>query len=485
MDKRIKTLYIITIAAITAFLGMQGYWLYSRYEYSLTEYQHHAEAVIADALVDYNTERVKNGTARVNSSFNLSHDRDSTGNVSRKVTVTSTVINGRKLLGITEDRTLTDEEIDRLANIVTDSLARVEKKKLSVDATSAPSDGVAWSAMQNFELEIQTPFTIEGLDSLLRKKNIDTKVSLTITDSLIWKSVTRSHINTLNPHFEYISPYSELERKAVVIDCRIPTADVVREMLWTLILSSILSLFLFFCLIWQIRTIVKLSRLDKMRNSFVSTMIHELKRPISTLKMCISGIDNERMMENREIKKEVITETRNALDNLSAYFSKLRDITFNNVEQIPLNIQCVNLRDLFDNVISATVVPPDKSVIINNNIDKDVEVSADRSHLYNILNNLLENAVKYSGREVEINATATVGNAGVRLTVSDTGNGIPSSDLKHIFKRFYRGKASSGEQPGMGLGLAYVKLLTEAHGGEITVDSTEGKGSCFTITLPQ
>jgi len=86
---------------------------------------------------------------------------------------------------------------------------------------------------------------------------------------------------------------------------------------------------------------------------------------------------------------------------------------------------------------------------------------------------------------VEINATAFINDEFVEFKVTDNGNGIPSSDLKHIFQRFYRGKASAGEQPGMGLGLAYVRLLVEAHGGDITVQSTEGKGTCFTIKLPQ
>ena len=76
-------------------------------------------------------------------------------------------------------------------------------------------------------------------------------------------------------------------------------------------------------------------------------------------------------------------------------------------------------------------------------------------------------------------------NETVEIRISDNGNGISSGDLRHIFDRFYRGKASAGEQPGMGLGLAYVKLLTEAHGGCITVSSSEGKGTCFTIKLPQ
>ena len=191
------------------------------------------------------------------------------------------------------------------------------------------------------------------------------------------------------------------------------------------------------------------------------------------------------MMEDKNIKNEILSETRNALDNLSAYFSKLRDITFNNVEQIPLNIQDINLHDLFENIAKVTIIPPDKSIVINNKIATSISVSADRSHLYNILNNIVENAVKYSGSSVEINVTATENNRIVELQINDTGNGISSSDLKHIFRRFYRGKASAGEQPGMGLGLAYVKLLIDAHGGDISVESSVGEGSCFTIRLPQ
>jgi len=467
-----------------AFLGMQMYWLYGRYEFSLREYEHHTEAVIADVIVEYNKERDKKGTGDINTSYSLSHGVDSAGNTSRNVTVSSS-FNGRKLLGIDEERNLTDEEKERLAEIVSDSLQRVDEKKLSIDASTAPSDGAAWAAMRNFELEVQSPFTVQGLDSLLKKENIKAVISLTTTDSIIWKSAMHGHKSFVDPHFQIISPYSELERKAVIIDCKIPTADIIREMGWTLVLAFVLSILLILCLIWQIKTIIRLSRLDNMRNSFITTMIHELKRPISTLKMCVSGLDNKQMVDDPEIRKELLSETRTALDNLSAYFSKLRDITFNNVEQIPLNIQSVNLHDLFDAVAAATIRPSGKDVVVHNEIASDIVVSADRSHFYNILNNLVENAVKYSGDSVEIKASANADKGEVVLSISDNGNGIPSGDLKHIFQRFFRGKASVGEQPGMGLGLAYVKLLVEAHGGEISAESTLGQGTCFTIKLPQ
>ncbi len=270
-----------------------------------------------------------------------------------------------------------------------------------------------------------------------------------------------------------------------MIECEIPSSEILSSMGWTLALAVVLSLFLILCLVWQINTIVRLTRLDKMRNSFITTMIHELKRPISTLKMCVSGIDNDKLMEDAQLRHELTGETRKALDNLSAYFSKLRDITFNNVDQIPLNVTSINLFELVDSVITSIQLPSSKNVVFENNVPCKLEVSADRSHLMNILTNLIENAVKYSGEDVMIKIYAEAISEGIKILVEDNGNGIASTDQSKIFNRFYRGKASTTDIPGMGLGLAYVKLLTDAHGGEISVESTEGVGSSFSIKLPQ
>ena len=254
---------------------------------------------------------------------------------------------------------------------------------------------------------------------------------------------------------------------------------------WTLVIAIVLSLFLIGCLIRQIKTIARLTRLDRMRNMFVTTMIHELKRPISTLKMCVSGIESDKLMEDAALRKEMAGETRMALDNLSAYFSRLRDITFNNVDQIPLNITSFNLAELVDDVVEQFVADGSKRVTFDNGVDRDMMISADRSHLWNILTNMAENAVKYSGDEVTVRINAEVSDSEATIAVSDNGNGIAASDQPRIFNRFYRGKGSATDIPGMGLGLAYVKLLIEAHSGSVTVESEEGAGSTFTIKLPQ
>lgn len=490
MEKKIKYLYILSIVAILAFLGMQVYWLYGRYKYSLTEYENRTELLVAEALKEYNKARdhgsaTEVDTVRVQSRFQMRNNIDSIGKQIRTVTVRTNVINGRKLLGITENRKLTLEEMKRFEEILMDSTKMLDANIASIDASSAPSDGIAWNAMRNFEREVKSPFTKEGIDSTLRKHNLIAKISLILQDSITWEPVAIHYSSVISPCFKVTTPYSELERKAVVIECEIPSSEILRNMGWTLVLAVILSLFLILCLIWQIKTIAKLTRLDKMRNSFITTMIHELKRPISTLKMCVSGIDNDKLMEDDQLRHELTGEIRIALDNLSAYFSKLRDITFNNVEQIPLNVTSFNLAALVDSVIKSITLPSAKDVVFENTVPEYFEISADCSHLMNILTNLIENAIKYSSDKVTIKINAVRTSDGCQIIVEDNGNGIAADDINRIFNRFYRGKASASDIPGMGLGLAYVKLLTNAHGGDISVESTEGVGSSFSIQIPQ
>lgn len=497
MESRIKTLYIITIIAILAFLGMQFYWLYGRYVFSLTEYERALSERIVKCVDEYNDIRSHSSENRDDSlkqkrsedvltipQFTLHQHYGDSVSTTRTSRIYTYVFSAHELLGLEPGTPLTDEQKDRALKLV--EVQSVEPVDSAVfDASGARDENEAWTATKNVQVQRKCPFAIEGMDSVLRKADIRAEVTLTAVDSMVWATDARYGISLFTPELALTIPYSQLEGLTVTVVSPISPFDVLPGMWQTLIISLVISTLLIVCLIFQFSTVLKLSRLDKMRNDFVTTMIHELKRPISTLKMCVSGIENERMMADPDTKRELVTETRTALDNLSAYFSRLRDITFNNVEQIPLNIQSVNLHDLFDAVAAAAVIPGHKTVILQNEIEPDLVIPADRSHLFNVLNNLVENAIKYSGAQVEVRASAAVVNNAVEISVSDTGHGIAASDLPHVFRRFYRGQASAGDQPGMGLGLAYVKLLVQAHGGDISVDSTPGRGSCFTVTLPQ
>lgn len=115
----------------------------------------------------------------------------------------------------------------------------------------------------------------------------------------------------------------------------------------------------------------------------------------------------------------------------------------------------------------------------------DLKVAADRFHLTHALENLVDNALKYSRDEVRIRLSARRAAKGVELRVADNGIGIDRTAQAHIFEKFYR--VPTGDRhdvKGFGLGLYYVRLIARRHGGEITVESAPGRGSTFILSLP-
>lgn len=497
MEKRIKTLYIITIIAIVAFLAMQVYWLYGRYVFSLNEYERNLGEQIVQCVDEYNDIRDKASKHNADSlrsktdkiltipTFSLSQQYGDTVKTTRTAKIKTYLFSAYDLLGIEPGTPLTDEQKNRAIELAQQQ-TNAPADSVVYDASGAKDETEAWTATKNVQIERKCPFTVSGMDSVLNKIGVKAQISTAKADSMVWKNKIEYGYSIFRPKISLTIPYSQLEGQTVTIVNAINPLDVLPGMMQTLVISIAVSILLIVCLVLQFSTVLKLSRLDKMRNSFITTMIHELKRPISTLKMCVSGLQNEKLMTDSDTRGDLLGETRNALDNLSAYFSKLRDITFNNVEQIPLNIRNINLSELCHAVVKTIAIPAGKDADFAIDIDDSYVVPADPSHMANILTNLLENAVKYSGPCVKINVSAaTDSNGNAEIKISDNGNGIPSGDIDHIFNRFYRGKTSSGSVPGMGLGLTYVKLLVNAHGGEIKVDSTVGQGTCFTIILPR
>ena len=172
---------------------------------------------------------------------------------------------------------------------------------------------------------------------------------------------------------------------------------------------------------------------------------------------------------------------------MTSYFSKLRDITLSDATEIPLVKSDFSLCELIEECIGKQNIPADKNVKMEIVGDSDLKIGADRMHLTNIICNLVENAVKYSVESVTIRIDYRLREDGMlQITVADNGIGIAKTDQRYVFDKFYRSETAKDKAiPGIGLGLSYVKLLVETHGGTITFESTEGQGTTFTILIPQ
>ena len=284
-----------------------------------------------------------------------------------------------------------------------------------------------------------------------------------------------------------VYPYNPLKQEAMVGEITIPLSPLLRQMAWQLVASLFLILLLMYCLVYQIRTIMEQRKMDEMRKSFVNTMIHELKRPVQTLKMCIAFLNNKSMRTDEQMMDSVVQDAIFELDNLSAYLSKVRELTRADNEHTILSTRTFDLVATVEKLIRLNNTPADKAVRFETSFsDTSLWVMADPVHIANCLSNLIENAVKYSGNEVCIGIHASLEDNRLCLKVKDNGIGIPLQEQERVFDKFYRAQnIPDANLPGIGLGLSYVKLMVEAHGGSITLQSQPGKGTTFTVEFPQ
>ena len=496
MERRIKFIYGLTICAIVAYSIVQGYWLFSRYQLSLEEYKSELySTIIACAEEDIAIRKT------------LPYSPRFYGNRLRK----TSEIKGDDVvetwryeifaldtlhysLPIPKGADAHTYLLEYIASLLDDHPAELPEglEYFVFTCNSKKNEDMGTSqlveALSRFTVDHQHPFQKERLDSILKSRDIAAQsVTTTKADTMIWQPSMQTKGSIWQPVMQVSYPYDIFEGQEVVVTTAICISPVIRKMAYTLLITILLSFFLIFCLVYQILTIRKQRHIEAIRQEFLHTMIHELKRPISTLKMCVSFMGNEQMMQDEESKQHILASSHNELDNLTSYFSKLRDITLNDATEIPLVKSEFPLHELIEECIGKQNIPSGKEVRIEIVSEDDLEIRADRMHLANIVCNLLENAIKYSREAVTIRIDYRMREDGmVQITVADNGIGIAKADQRYVFDKFYRSESAKDKAiPGIGLGLSYVKLLVEAHGGSISLDSTEGEGTTFTIVIPQ
>jgi two-component system, OmpR family, phosphate regulon sensor histidine kinase PhoR len=232
--------------------------------------------------------------------------------------------------------------------------------------------------------------------------------------------------------------------------------------------------------------ITELRRLERVRRDFVANVSHEFKTPLTAIQgfaeTLLSGALDDKA--NRKRFVEIIREHARRLARLTDDLLKLSRIEAGRLE---LEIRPVRVEALVSGCVETTRLNAQaRGLEIHVDLQKDAPaVRGDGAQLGEVLQNLLDNAVQYTPAGGKIEVKARSNGQGVTFTVTDTGIGIPESDLERIFERFYRVDAArSREAGGTGLGLAIARHIVEAHGGRIWVESAIGQGSRFHFSIP-
>ncbi len=233
-------------------------------------------------------------------------------------------------------------------------------------------------------------------------------------------------------------------------------------------------------------------KVDQMKSDFVSIASHQLRTPLTAVKWYAELLSSELEKgpdEHKQLVNEIVTSNHRMImlvnDLLSV--SRIERDTDMNVKTSELNLNKLVEETIKEN----SALTRSQEVKVLNQVPQDLEITADKDKLFEVLKNLVNNGVKYSSRGGQVEVAAELvqpggeGNQNVRITVTDHGIGIPEHQKPEVFRKFFRAdNATRLQTEGNGLGLYIVKSFVEAHKGQITFESEEGKGTKFIVTLP-
>ncbi len=237
--------------------------------------------------------------------------------------------------------------------------------------------------------------------------------------------------------------------------------------------------------IWTLREVTADRELDRMRDAFVATVSHELRTPLTSISGFLEMMQDEEegLGESGRRYIEVI---RRSADRLQALVEDLLLVAQIEAKRLELQREPVDLQQLAASAVeTARPVAEEKGVSLDFVGDHPLEVSADKSRIAQVLDNLVSNAVKFTNGGGNVTVTVAGNGNSVQLIVADTGIGVPADEQAQVFSRFFRASTATQRAiPGTGLGLAISRALVEQHDGTISFASREGEGTEVTITLP-
>lgn len=226
--------------------------------------------------------------------------------------------------------------------------------------------------------------------------------------------------------------------------------------------------------------------MDRLRQEFIANASHELRTPVTSVKVLLENLC-EGAKDDPAVRDEFIADAAREIDRMHDLVNDLLDLAALESGRHTLQLTTFEVGHVVREAIS-TVAPQAKQRGVH--IEPDLPATplmleGDVTRVRQVLVNLVTNAVKFTPAGGSVRVRGWAEPELVKLSISDTGIGIPAQDLAHIFDRFFRvTRGRSRLQGGSGLGLTIVKQAIDAHRGEITVESTEGQGTTFFITLP-
>ncbi len=448
--KKLPWLGIATTLSIVALLCFQGYWLYNGYRNTYNKFVENAQAALQEACDKEQAIQKAKSEERI-----------------KQISLPS----------VSKIQVIKKDSLNKI-QILTDTLTR---STTAIRVSVEKDIGVNLNRLDSLfsqalvEKGLNVSFVLEGTTIANGKENTRTigehkkgqevKIQANNIQLMSFEAGTALNINMSKEHISAYLQFTPL--------------TIFKQMVWTLVASVLLFLVILYCLMSQLRVIRQQKSAAKMRNDFIANFTHELKTPIAVV---YAALDN---IERNPTQPEKAVEAGKAqLKRLSDSVEKILSLSVGEQGHLELHREEVVMNDWLTSLVEPFRLRSGKGVTFELTVTPPNAVAyIDKVHFANALNNIIDNAIKYSGEQVQIVIACRQTQQNLQITIHDNGLGIAEENQKRIFDRFYRVKNTSEKVKGFGLGLNYAKTIIELHGATISVESILGKGSTFTIDL--
>ncbi len=492
MKISLKSTILIICFVIVGVIAYQFYWLNNLYHTSKEELDTNIvnSLKIADRgelqlrVKALEADSTRNGTIESAAGF---QGEDMT------VTKTETSVNMKDSLGQTEskymsvnDTTNKKEEPSVKGSGEAPDISVFEVGKLEVMMLKGFHQALDMMLLPN----------VQNYDSLLTKELLSYDITKrhyvdwidTKTDSILGTSCLDSTLINRSGMVIFDHVFGSNDQYLYRLYIENPNSEVIRQMVGILMASMIVLLLLAFLFYYLMHTIWRQKTLEEMKDDFINNMTHEFKTPLSVSYAAVDALLITEKGGDKEQRDKYLNIAKDQIDHLTGLVEQILAMSRESKQNVDMNPEKIELKYMVESIIRQQSLAAKKRIEFDVCITPDdLIVVFDRMHLANVLNNLIENSIKYSGDMVKIRveAESTPGKE-VKISVIDNGIGVDAEKQKNLFDKFYR--VPTGDKhnvKGYGLGLFYVKETMERAGARVSVKSKPGEGAAFTIQIPQ
>jgi two-component system phosphate regulon sensor histidine kinase PhoR len=345
--------------------------------------------------------------------------------------------------------------------------------------------------MKDFSSEFLTKEEINLIVSQsIRRANIKEPYEYMITD--IFRNPLSQSANFNNDYFStsfttMLTTDNSMFRETLYIHFQENNAYIIRRMGWIITASIIFTIIIISAFALTVRTLFTQRKLSEIKSDFINNMTHELKTPLATISLAIDALTMEKVIHDTEKIRYYSAMIKGENKRMNKQVEKILQAARIEKQELELKLQELNVHEVIRKVadgIQLQIQEKQGSLTLNLTAPRHI-IMADEVHFSNIIFNLLDNAMKYSKDNLQVEVSTASQSGVLAIKVRDNGIGMNKETQGRVFEKFYRAHTGNIHNvKGFGLGLSYVKGIVEAHGGKVKVESKEGRGSTFTVFVP-